>query len=198
MDCRRAARSIVGGRNIGDAYFDAAERANFHDFDILGFGDIVADATEIFDDYWNSAVAVPVRSLLARRPNKLAKLRRSWTPCQKRGSKTLSRARRKPTWPRSFPDVGSPALVEAADVLADPPEKAAGKRRKGHNFLMESLLPLMQAASDSLHITSPYSFPANRVGDIFRARRKRRVRSPSSPIRWQQPMWLPCMAGYAR
>lgn len=104
--------AIVGGRNIGDAYFDAAERANFHDFDILGFGRIVADATEIFDDYWNSAVSVPVRSLLARRPSKLACQVKTRACCaaEKRGCQTLSRARRKPIWQRTFPDVGPPAL----------------------------------------------------------------------------------------
>jgi len=57
--------------------------------------------------------------------------------------------------------------VDEADVLADPPEKAAGKRRNGHNFLMESLLPLMQAANDSLHITSPYFIPGKQGLDIF-------------------------------
>ncbi len=159
---------IVGGRNIGDAYFDAAERANFHDFDILGFGKIVSDATEIFDDYWNSAVSVPVRSLLARRPSRLSKLRRELDalPKNKAAEPHLARV------DSQYGDgrfLMSDRLhwVDQADVLADPPEKAAGKRRKGHNFLMESLLPLMQAASSSLHITSPYFIPGKQGVDIF-------------------------------
>ena len=159
---------IVGGRNIGDAYFDAAERANFHDFDVLGFGRIVADATEIFDDYWNSAVSVPVRSLLARRPSKLARLRRELDALPQSEAA-------KPYLERVESQYGSGHFlmsdrlhwVDTADVLADPPEKAAGKRRKGHNFLMESLLPLMQAASESLHITSPYFIPGKQGVDIF-------------------------------
>ncbi|TZG36944.1 phospholipase D family protein [Agrobacterium sp. B1(2019)] len=159
---------IVGGRNIGDAYFDAAERANFHDFDILGFGNIVADATAIFDDYWNSAVAVPVRSLLARRPNKLARLRRELDALPKSEAA-------KPYLERVESQHGRDHFlmsdrlhwVESVDVLADPPEKAAGKRRKGHNFLMESLLPLMQEAGDSLHITSPYFIPGKQGVGIF-------------------------------
>lgn len=184
---------IVGGRNIGDAYFDAAERANFHDFDILGFGNIVADATEIFDDYWNSAVSVPVRSLLARRPSKLAKLRRELDALPKSEAAKPYLERVESQYGRDhFLMSDRLHWVEAADILADPPEKAAGKRRKGHNFLMESLLPLMQAASDSLHITSPISFPANRVWGYFNSSQKTACRSPSSPIRWPRQMWPPC------
>ncbi len=38
---------IIGGRNIGDAYFGAAEAANFRDFDVLAHGKAVSDAEEI-------------------------------------------------------------------------------------------------------------------------------------------------------
>ncbi|MCD4661050.1 phospholipase D family protein [Agrobacterium sp.] len=159
---------IVGGRNIGDAYFDAAERANFHDFDILGFGRIVGDATEIFDDYWNSAVSMPVRSLLARRPNKLARLRRELDALPQSEAAKPYLERVESQYGRDhFLMSDRLHWVDTADVLADPPEKAAGKRRKGHNFLMESLLPLMQAAGQSLHITSPYFIPGKQGVEIF-------------------------------
>ncbi|MFK0382573.1 phospholipase D family protein [Agrobacterium sp. NPDC090273] len=152
--------AIVGGRNIGDAYFDAAEQANFRDFDILGFGKVVEDASLIFDDYWNSAAAVPVRSLLARRPNKLARLRRDLAALPKSDAAKPYLARVEKQYDNgNFLMSDRLHWVDAADVLADPPEKATGKRRQGHNFLMETLLPLLEAAQQKLHITSPYFIP---------------------------------------
>src|SRR5690606_33951568 len=45
--------AIVGGRNIGDAYFDAAEDANFSDMDLALVGPAVDEASRIFDAFWN-------------------------------------------------------------------------------------------------------------------------------------------------
>jgi len=52
--------AIIGGRNIGDAYFDAADKGNFRDLDVVAIGPVVAEASRTFDAYWNSDAAVPV------------------------------------------------------------------------------------------------------------------------------------------
>ncbi len=159
---------IVGGRNIGDAYFDAAEQKNFRDFDIIAYGSCVDDAEEIFDDYWNSAVAVPVRSLLSRRPSKLAKLRRRMNAL---ASGDAARPYLAQVESQHHADnfLMSDTLhwVDSAQVVADPPEKAAGKRRSGHNFLMETLLPIMEEAKKKLRITSPYFIPGQKGVETF-------------------------------
>jgi len=55
--------SIVGGRNIGDEYFDLSEQINFKDRDVLVSGDVVTDIQSGFVDYWNSRWAYPVELL---------------------------------------------------------------------------------------------------------------------------------------
>ena len=55
--------AIVGGRNVGDGYFDAAEASNYRDLDLLMVGDAVDQTAEIFDRYWNSSVVIPIRAL---------------------------------------------------------------------------------------------------------------------------------------
>lgn len=159
---------IVGGRNIGDAYFGAAEIANFRDFDVLANGKAVADAEEIFDDYWNSAVAIPVRSLLARRPGKLTRLRRKLDILAAREAARPYLAK-VDSLHHDGQFLMSDELhwVETATVLADPPEKAAGKRRSGHNYLMENLLPVLEEAKQKLKITSPYFIPGQKGVEIF-------------------------------
>lgn len=52
--------AIIGGRNIGDAYFDAGDTNNFRDLDVIAIGPVVAAASRTFDAYWNSDAAYPV------------------------------------------------------------------------------------------------------------------------------------------
>ena len=66
--------AIVGGRNIGEEYFDAGEDVNFRDLDLLLFGPAVADASKIFDQYWNSPAAVPLAALTHKYPRELEDL----------------------------------------------------------------------------------------------------------------------------
>lgn len=51
--------AVIGGRNIGDAYFDASGNSNFRDLDVLTIGPVVGEAARAFDAYWNSNVAYP-------------------------------------------------------------------------------------------------------------------------------------------
>ena len=52
--------TIVGGRNIGDEYFDAKQDTNFYDMDVLVTGPLVDKVSIGFDVYWNHETAVPI------------------------------------------------------------------------------------------------------------------------------------------
>ena len=52
--------TIIGGRNIGDDYFDAQEDTKFYDFDVLATGPVVHQVSAQFDTYWNHELAVPI------------------------------------------------------------------------------------------------------------------------------------------
>ncbi|WP_263261915.1 phospholipase D family protein [Pseudomonas sp. RIT-PI-S] len=55
--------AIVGGRNLGDEYFDAKPNLNFTDIDLLGFGPVARDLGYSFDQYWNHRLSRPLREL---------------------------------------------------------------------------------------------------------------------------------------
>lgn len=55
--------AIVGGRNIGDEYFDASGDVAFGDLDLISFGPVVQQVSHAFDRYWNSRSVVPVAAL---------------------------------------------------------------------------------------------------------------------------------------
>ncbi|PSU48031.1 phospholipase D family protein [Photobacterium frigidiphilum] len=52
--------SIVGGRNIGDEYFDLSDEINFRDRDVLVMGSVITDIQASFGEYWDSRWSYPV------------------------------------------------------------------------------------------------------------------------------------------
>lgn len=62
--------ATLGGRNIGDRYFDADDDSNFRDLDIITIGPVVAQAARAFDDYWNSNAAYPLEAYRTTRNNR--------------------------------------------------------------------------------------------------------------------------------
>ncbi len=55
--------TIVGGRNIGDEYFDEDPDLAFSDLDLLAIGPVVKEVSTSFDTYWNSDFAYPIELL---------------------------------------------------------------------------------------------------------------------------------------
>jgi putative cardiolipin synthase len=66
------AAAIIGGRNIGDEYFQVDPESQFGDDDIFVAGPMVPQLSSTFDEYWNSALAIPVRALGHGRPSQAA------------------------------------------------------------------------------------------------------------------------------
>jgi putative cardiolipin synthase len=60
--------AIVGGRNLGDEYFDAEPNLNFTDIDMLGVGPVAEQLGHSFDQYWNSALSKPIDEFLSSKP----------------------------------------------------------------------------------------------------------------------------------
>src|SRR5690606_37443660 len=56
--------TIVGGRNMGDAYFGTGSNPLFIDLDILAAGAVVPQVSKDFDRYWNSAASYPLDLIL--------------------------------------------------------------------------------------------------------------------------------------
>ncbi|VWB54575.1 phospholipase [Burkholderia lata] len=55
--------AIVGGRNLGDEYFNASPTLQFRDLDVLAAGPVTNDVSASFDTYWSSASSYPLRAL---------------------------------------------------------------------------------------------------------------------------------------
>lgn len=149
--------AIVGGRNVGDEYFDASERTFFRDLDLLALGPVVEQAETMFDAYWNSPAALPIAALVRAESDALMHL--------KAGLRALAdsdEARpyvdrvRESVFLREHMDRRVHWCPQAR-LIADPPEKVL--RKQGENWLMHELLPILNTARTRLDITSPYFVP---------------------------------------
>jgi len=154
--------TVVGGRNIGNEYFDADPELAFGDLDMLAVGPVVRDVSKSFDEYWNSPLAYPVDVL---RPD-LA------------GTKNLDSSRKKLVTYLEGDDVKNYVnfldeneLISRvksgkekfewgpAEVLADNPEKLDSYRTTEEYSMAPSLSPFFEDLQKELLIFSPYFVP---------------------------------------
>lgn len=61
--------AIVGGRNIGDEYFNHNEHLNFRDLGLFTVGPAVKQVSQSFQEYWDSPWAIPIDQLVTSPPD---------------------------------------------------------------------------------------------------------------------------------
>jgi len=57
--------TVIGGRNVGNEYFEAGGDVLFVDLDVLAIGPVVGDVSREFDQYWASDSAYPAERIVA-------------------------------------------------------------------------------------------------------------------------------------
>lgn len=152
--------ALVGGRNIGDVYFDAARgrlRRNVRDIDMMLAGPVLREAEAMFDSYWNSELALPIAALWKPRRFDVAGLRAALRRNRRSGRVRayLARIGR----PDSAATLGLADLAWGAGLrfVADPADKALGTGREG--WLPDAVAPLISAAQMRIDILTPYFVP---------------------------------------
>ena len=151
--------AIVGGRNIGDRYFDAGEDTNFRDLDLLLLGPAAQQASGIFDRYWNSEAAIPITSLGGRTPEALrgvlARVRAD--AGGGRAMRYLQRVADSQLIGDYYQDAIRPHWTSHVEVVADPPLKWDGANRA--QWLVGRLAPMISATRTKALVISPYFIP---------------------------------------
>lgn len=160
--------AIVGGRNIGDAYFGASDTANFRDLDVSMVGPAVAQTATIFDRFWNSPVVLPIRSLSDPERRELTRLRaRLEQAASSEPAKLyLSRLQQGEEAAKVLMTGGATHWTASAEVVSDPPEKVLDVGQQ--SWLNESIDPVIASATTSLEITSPYFIPGDEGASSLR------------------------------
>ncbi len=161
--------SVVGGRNIGDEYFDASQGMNFSDVEAVVIGPVVAQVSSSFDKYWNSELSYPVDVLIQKKVNdemvqeKLGDLQDYITT--RTNSNYLDALR--------LSNLAS--LIRKDDiqfdwgdviVVSDQPEKISSDRDAHEYHMAPGLIPYFRNVQSELTIISPYFVPG-KAGTAF-------------------------------
>jgi cardiolipin synthase C len=153
--------SIVGGRNIGEEYFEINQDVKFDDYEVLVLGSVVEDISAGFDSFWNSELSVPMEAFGVQvDPAKLEDWRawiRAMMTNQRDGMyqtalnsellRQISAGEREP-------------VVAETTLITDLPEKLQsemGDREQA--VLAVELARRFRAASDEIIIVTPYYIP---------------------------------------
>ena len=150
--------AVVGGRNVGDEYFDAAAQTNFLDLDAVLVGPAVRQTSVIFDDFWNSASVIPLAALSGAEEGALVRLRAHGDAGYRstRAADYVARLRSSPGLPAL---VGGNALhwLDEVGVYSDPAAKGQGEGKA--QWLVHRLGRAMGLAKRELRVISPYFVP---------------------------------------
>jgi putative cardiolipin synthase len=162
--------AIIGGRNIGDDYFDASSDTNFRDLDVVAIGPVVAQASRVFDDYWNCDAAYPVAAFHDQGDPQadLARLRIALTRDARvfaqsdYAQATLQDLPNGPTGDRRGEWFWGPAVV-----VADQPEKVEARRGVPALSIGPRLKSLIESAQSEVVMISPYFVPGDSGTDFL-------------------------------
>ncbi len=174
--------ALIGGRNIGDQYFQVDPQSQFADDDVFAAGPIVRDLSATFDDYWNSAIAIPVEALagaaaaresLPERREAVADHRETAKPDAVDYSARIAAGE-----PLAGMLSGRLPLVWAhAQVVCDSPDKKSVEKGWMVGRLMHRpVAQAVEAVQSELLMITPYLIPGQEGMQMFKDLRRRNVR----------------------
>ena len=157
--------AVIGGRNLGDAYFAAQGEGDFADLDVLAAGPVVAQASRSFDDYWNSEWAVPIAAFVNDVPG-----RAQWDEIVSAFAAGAARFRdteyaqalRSAALGRELREGQVQFIAARAWVAYDAPAAADKATAAAAGRVFAALRPLVEAAQSEVILVTPYFVPSER------------------------------------
>jgi putative cardiolipin synthase len=154
--------AILGGRNIGDEYFDAHPDLAFSDLDVMIIGPAAKEASTAFDKYWNNELAYPTTTLIGEPPTaeEVARIRGQLDEfvVQQAESEYLQALHNS--------DLAEKIRAKQVDydwgdalVVYDQPEKILHSFEDTEYHLSPLLAPYFEGVQKELIISSPYFVP---------------------------------------
>ncbi|MCG8634626.1 MAG: phospholipase D family protein [Desulfobacterales bacterium] len=154
--------AILGGRNIGNEYFEADPDIEFGDMDVLTVGPVVDEVSVSFDKYWNSELAYPAAVLKESSVDlsRLASHRQDLEDfIQDQQGTDYVKALESSELVRQIKENQVPFFWGKAVALYDEPEKISAARDRTDIHLSSRLFPHFGDVEDELIIFSPYFVP---------------------------------------
>jgi putative cardiolipin synthase len=170
--------TILGGRNVGDEYFEATEDIGFVDLDVLVVGPVVADVATSFDDYWRSDSAYAAASFLPAATDEGLEATQALgrtVMAEPEAVRYVAAARDAPV----IRDLRAQSLSfewAPARLVVDDPAKGLGKADPGSLLLGKLDAAIGAPVTRELAIVSPYFVPRREGAALLEGYARRGVR----------------------
>jgi putative cardiolipin synthase len=154
--------TILGGRNIGDEYFDHDQNLAFADLDVLAIGPVASQVSRSFDEYWNSPLSYPISLLVDTQPTaedlEAGLQRMAAFESDMQDSEYLQRLVDSEL-SNQLRDRSVTFIWGEGSVYADPPEKLREDTGDKDYQMWAEVRPYMAGAQQEVVILSPYFVP---------------------------------------
>ena len=169
--------TLIGGRNVGDEYFDAADDVLFADLDVLAVGPVVHEVSRDFDRYWASGSSYPADRLLPPAgPDQIAELASAASRIESDPAAVAYRtAIRDSPFVRALVEGRLPLEWAATRMISDDPDKALGRAGR-ETMLPYQMKTIFGPPAAQVDLVSPYFVPTAAGAETFVAWAKRGVR----------------------
>ncbi|TLX58859.1 phospholipase D family protein [Stutzerimonas nosocomialis] len=165
--------AIVGGRNLGDEYFEVDQGFNFTDIDLLGVGPVATELARSFDEYWNHELSIPIQRFLWRPPTE-----RSLAEARQQVADYLEQARLENSerWQHLMTDLQQPQFEHwlqeltwaPGQALWDHPDKIGATGLPDPELLLTTRLePTLRDVEHELTLVSAYFVPTQTGVEYF-------------------------------
>jgi len=153
---------VVGGRNIGDEYFDASSEVMFADLDVMAVGPIAAEVAGNFDLYFGSESSHPVQSLFGKaRGGEIQRLKSTFAKAHSAPGSVQYLEALRDTGLLTELGEGRLGLEWAhARLVSDDPRKVLHEQPPRDLLMLPRLLQLTGQARVQFDLISPYFVPA--------------------------------------
>ncbi|OIQ86375.1 major cardiolipin synthase ClsA [mine drainage metagenome] len=194
--------ALIGGRNIGDEYFQVDPESQFGDDDVFTIGPMVKKLSRSFDEYWNCDLTVPAQAVdprlvsadaLNQFKNQLASYRENME-------------RKKPSFANHIYSNGklnglftgsTAATWASAQLVYDSPDKKdVEDDHLAGSLIYNSVEEAVKSTHTELFIVTPFFIPGDAGMKLFRTLREHQVSIHILTNSLRSTPELPAHAGY--
>lgn len=190
--------TIIGGRNIGDEYFDASEGVLFADLDVLAVGPVVAATSDDFDRYWASDSSYPLERIVPRPEPGVRGLHEIAESLAKTpGADVYVDALHGGDFIERLLDKRLAFIWSETTLVSDDPAKGLGEA-DDHQLLVSRLATLLDEPVSRVDLVSPYFVPTAAGVEVFTRMVERGIEVRILTNALEATDVAPVHAGYAK
>jgi putative cardiolipin synthase len=174
--------ALIGGRNIGDQYFQIDPDSQFGDDDLVTVGPIVQRLSGVFDEFWNSRQSIPAQAVdhAHTTEDELTKLRAAIDANRQLPGEPVSDYSKRLAAGKPLSGIASnetPLTFSQARLVYDSPDKkAVVAGLTPGNLIFDAVADEAKSVNTEMLMVTPYLVPSADEANVLKDERARGAR----------------------